>query len=87
MVSISIVKNEKEEIEFLIDSITVAEILREYLNKDNSVKFAAWRKEHPNRPVVFRVETSGKTAKRAIEDAISQIEKETNELVAEVNKL
>jgi len=73
---IEIIKSEKEELEVKVDSVTVAEILRVYLN-EQGVKFAAWRKEHPTKPIVFKIQTSGKTSKKAISDAVSTIKKET----------
>jgi DNA-directed RNA polymerase subunit L len=83
---VKILKDEKNEIEVSIDSLTIAEILRDYLNKDSSVNFAAWKREHPNKPLILRVETKGKSAKKAIEDAIEDIQKDADKLVAEVKK-
>jgi DNA-directed RNA polymerase subunit L len=83
---VKVLKDEKNELELSIDSLTIAEVLREYLNKDDSVVFAAWRREHPNKPLLLRVETKGKSAKKAVEDAIEKIEKEADKLVAEVKK-
>ena len=79
--NINIIKSEKEELQIEIDSITIAEILREYLNKDDDVKLAAWRREHPNKNPVLLVKTKGKTAKKAVADAISLIEKESTKLL------
>lgn len=84
---IKVLKDEKNEIEVSINSLTVVEVLREYLNKDSAVIFSAWRQEHPNKPAILRVETKGKSAKKAIQDAIDEIEKDTEKLVAEVKKL
>ena len=53
--------------ELKIDNLTIAEILRVYLN-NQGIKFAAWRKEHPDKPIIFRVESSGKTVKKAINE-------------------
>ena len=83
---INIIKDEKNELEIAIDNITIAEILRVYLHKDSAVEFAAWKREHPNKPAVLRIETKGKTAKKALEDAISQIQKDADKLVSEVKK-
>ena len=84
--NINIIKSEKEELQIEIDSITIAEILREYLNKDDDVKFAAWKREHPNKNPVLLVKTKGKTAKKAVQDAISQIEKESTKLLSDFKK-
>ncbi len=79
-------KQEKNEIEVELDNLTVAEILRVYLNKDPAVSFAAWRREHPSKNPVLKVKTSGKTAKKAISDAASKIEKEADKLVRDFKK-
>ena len=84
--NINILKVEKEELEIEIDSITIAEILREYLNKDDDVKLAAWRREHPNKNPVLLVKTKGKTAKKAVQDAISLIGKESTKLLEAFKK-
>jgi len=73
---VEIIKSEKEDLEVKVDSVTVAEILRVYLN-EQGVKFAAWRKEHPTKPIVFKIQTSGKTSKKAIGEAISAIKKDS----------
>ncbi|MDP6426336.1 MAG: hypothetical protein QF443_05045, partial [Dehalococcoidia bacterium] len=48
--------------------ITIIELLRVYLNKDSSVNFAAWKREHPTKNPILLVKTSGKTAKKAINE-------------------
>ena len=85
--NIKILKSDKNEIEVELDNLTIAEILRVYLHKDSSVEFAAWRREHPSKPVILRVETKGKSAKKAIEDAANVIMKEADKLVSDVKKL
>ena len=62
--NIEIVKQEKDEIELRIDNLTVAEILREYLNRQG-VEFAAWRREHPTKPIVLQDIVTGKQIGRA----------------------
>ncbi|MAG38260.1 hypothetical protein CMI45_02655 [Candidatus Pacearchaeota archaeon] len=72
---VEVVSLEKDVCEVKIDNITVAEILRVYLN-EQGIKFAVWRREHPTKPVIFRIESSGKAVKKAISEAISGIEKD-----------
>jgi DNA-directed RNA polymerase subunit L len=84
---IQILKNVKDEIELGIENLTIAEILRVYLNKDNSVSFAAWKREHPTKNPVLLVKTKGKTAKKAIDDAVAQIEKDLDKLESDFKKL
>lgn len=85
--NIKIIKDEKNELEIEIDSLTVAEVIRGYLQNDSSVVFAAWRRDHPNKPLLLRIETKGKSPRKALEDAIDKIEKESDKLVAEVKKM
>ena len=79
-------KEEKNEVEVELDNLTITEILRVYLNKDSSVSFAAWRREHPSKAPILNIKTSGKTAKKALQDAISAVTKDTDRLLAEFKK-
>ena len=73
---LKILRSEKDEIEVELGSITLVEILRVYLNKDSGVTFAAWKREHPTKKPILLVKTKGKTAKKAIQDAVSSITKD-----------
>ncbi len=84
---IEVLKDVKNELEIKIGNLTVAEILREYLHKDSDVIFAAWRREHPSEPCILRVETKGKTAKKAVNDALEAISKDANKIAADVKKI
>ncbi|MEM3113282.1 MAG: RpoL/Rpb11 RNA polymerase subunit family protein [Candidatus Pacearchaeota archaeon] len=81
---IKVIKEEKNELEIEMDNVTIAEILRVYLHKDSSVEFAAWRRDHPSKPVILRIETKNKSSNKALEDAISSIMKDTDRFVSEV---
>lgn len=84
---INILKSSKDEIELEIENLTIAEVLRVYLNKDSSVTFTAWRREHPTKKPVLLVKTKGKTAKKAIDDAVGQIGKDLDKLETEFKKM
>ena len=84
---INILKNTKDELEAEIESLTIAEILRVYLNKDNNVSFAAWKRDHPTKRPVLLVKTKGKTAKKAVNDAVSAITKDLDKLESDFKKL
>lgn len=84
---IKILNNSKEEIEIEIESLTIAEILRVYLNKDSSIIFAAWKREHPTKNPILKIKTKNKTAKKAVNDAISAIEKDLDKTLNEFKKL
>ena len=78
---VNYLKDGKNEAEIELNNLTIAEVLRAYLNKDDNVEFAAWRREHPSKNPVLKIKTKGKTVRKAISDAINQIEKEADKLV------
>jgi DNA-directed RNA polymerase subunit L len=67
---IKILKKEKNEVEFEISSLTMAEILRVYLNKDSNVDFVAWRREQVTESPLVKVKSS-KDAIKAVHDAVN----------------
>lgn len=83
----NILKDSKEELELEIGSLTLVEILRVYLNKDSSVTFAAWKREHPTKKPILAVRTKGKTPKKAINDAIALITKDLENIETDFKKL
>jgi DNA-directed RNA polymerase subunit L len=84
---INILKNTKDELEVELESLTIAEILRVYLNKDSDVTFAAWKREHPTKKPILLIKTKGKTAKKAIDDAVSAITKNLEVIESDFKKL
>jgi len=100
---INILKSSKDEIEVEVESLTIAEILRVYLNKDSGVDFAAWKRKHPTEKPILKVKTragtsssthssklgqmKGKTAKKAITDAVNSIGKDLDKTLNDFKKL
>ena len=84
---LKILRESKEEIEIEFDNVTIAEILRVYLNKDSKVKFVAWRREHPTENPRLLVKTKGKTAKRAVNSAVSAITKDLDKVLGDFKKM
>jgi DNA-directed RNA polymerase subunit L len=84
---INILKNAKDELEVELDSLTIAEILRVYLNKDSDVTFAAWKREHPTKKPILLVKTKGKNAKKAVDEAVSAITKDLDSIENDFKKL
>ncbi len=82
---IEIINQEKNLLEIKIDNQTIVEILRVYLNRQD-IDFAAWRKEHPTKPIIFKIESSDKTVKKAISDAISDIRKDLENIEKSLKK-
>jgi DNA-directed RNA polymerase subunit L len=71
---LKILKEDKEEIEVEIDNVTLAEVLRVYLNEDSNVSFAAWKREHPTKNPVLKVKS--KNPKKSVKDAVSAASKD-----------
>ena len=84
---IKIVKDEKNDLEVSIDNQTIAELVRVYLNKDDKVKIGAWKKEHYSKPIKLRVITEGKTAKKALNEAIAKALKDLEKYRDEFKKI
>jgi DNA-directed RNA polymerase subunit L len=84
---IKVLTKEKNEVVFEISSLTLAEILRSYLNKDSSVEFAAWKREHFTKSPIMKVKTSGKDAVKAVDDAVKTITSDLDKLEADFKKL
>ena len=84
---INILKNSKNEIEIEFDNLTLAELLRVYLNRDSSVTFVAWKREHPTEKPKLLVRTGGKTVKKAISDAVNSATKELDKIESDFRKL
>jgi len=85
IMNIEITSNDKHDTEFKIDNLTVAEILRVYLN-EQGVDFAAWRREHPSKPLIMKIQTSTGTVSKAVADAVSAIKKDCDKLAAMLKK-
>ena len=83
---VKVLKDEKDALSVELNNQTVAEILRVYLNEDSSVELAVWKREHPDKPVLLEIKTKGKSAKKALSDAASKIEKDTEKYSDEFKK-
>ncbi len=75
---LKILKEDKEEIEVEIDSVTLVEVLRVYLNENSDVSFVAWKREHPTKNPVLKVKA--KNPKKAMKDAVSTVIKELDKV-------
>ena len=84
---IKILENSKDEIKIELDSLTIVELLRVYLNKDSNVILAVWRREHPTKNPILTVKTKGKVAKKVVSDAISFVTKDLDKLAEDFKKI
>ena len=81
-----VLKNEKNHVELEIANLTIAELIRAQLWEDSSVKFAAWKRDHPTKNPILIVRTEGKSALKAISDCIARIDKLADKILDEVKK-
>jgi len=81
---IKIIKDEKNELDIELSNLTIAEVLRVYLNKQGA-KLAAWRKEHQTKNPVLHIE--GDNPKKLLKDAIKSLEKEIDKMSDDFKKL
>jgi DNA-directed RNA polymerase subunit L len=81
---IKILKDEKNELDIELSSLTIAEVLRVYLNKEGA-KLAAWKRDHPTKNPVLHIEADN--PKKLLKKAIVTLEKEIDKTVDEFKKL
>ncbi|MFH1521348.1 MAG: hypothetical protein ABIF18_00145 [archaeon] len=80
---IKILKDEKNELDVELSSLTIAEVLRVYLNKEGA-KLAVWKREHPTKNPILHIE--GDNPKKILKKAIATLEKEIDSIVDEFKK-
>jgi len=79
-----IINEEKTKLDIELGSLTIAEILRVYLNKEGA-KLAAWKRDHPTKNPVLHIEADN--PKSLLKKAIKELEKEIDKTVDEFKKL
>ncbi len=86
---IDVLTDSKNEAEFVIkgERHTLPNLLREALLKDSKVEFAAYKLNHPmDSDCVFIVKTSGKSPKKALQDALEKIDAEIEDFSSNLKK-
>ena len=81
---IKILKDEKNELDIQLSSLTVAEVLRVYLNQEGA-KLAAWKRNHASEDPILHIESDN--PKKTLKSAIKALEKEIDSAVADFKKL
>ncbi|MBI3333895.1 hypothetical protein HYZ97_00195 [Candidatus Pacearchaeota archaeon] len=82
---IKILHQDKHQADIQLDNVTVAEILRVYAYKAGA-DFAAWRREHPSKPVVLKIQSSDKNVSKVLADTVALIGKECGALISSLKK-
>ena len=81
---VKILKDEKNELDIEVGSLTIVEVLRTYLNKSGA-KLAAWKQDHPTKNPILHIE--GDNPKKILKSAIASLAKEIDKIVDEFKKL
>jgi DNA-directed RNA polymerase subunit L len=81
---VKILNEDKNSIDLELSSLTIAEVLRVYLNKEGA-KLAVWKRKHPTESPVLHVE--GDNPKKLLKNSIVKIGKELDTAVEEFKKL
>jgi DNA-directed RNA polymerase subunit L len=81
---IKIINDEKNTLDIEISSLTIAEVLRVYLNKQGA-KLAAWKKAHQDSAPILHIESDN--PKKLLKKAITALEKDIDKTVDEFKKL
>lgn len=81
---IKILKEDKKEMDVQINSLTIVELLRVYLNNEGA-SLAAWRREHPSKAPVLHIEADN--PKKLLQKAIAAVEKDLETANSEFKKL
>ena len=79
---IEVLSEKKNELEFVLkgERHTFPNLLRSALLEDSDVQFAAYKLNHPfDSDSQFIVKTKGKTAKKALSDALKKIDSDLSE--------
>lgn len=83
--NIEITKEDKHDTEIKIDNVTIAELLRAYLS-ENGASFAAWRREHPSKSALFKINATEGTVAKAVNNTVAAIKKDTAKLAGLIKK-
>ena len=85
---LKVLNSTKEEIEIEVGDVTIAEILRVYLNKDVSVDFVAWKREHYTKDPILSVKTlKGKDVKKTVVAAANKVVKDLESIESNFKKM
>jgi DNA-directed RNA polymerase subunit L len=77
--------DKKDEVEVEIPSLTLVELLRVYLNEDEGVEFAAWKRDHPSKNPILKVKS--KDAKKSVKSAIEAVVKDLDKISSDFKGL
>lgn len=76
---VSVTQAAKSEAVVMLDSVTIAEMLRVALY-EQGVEFAAWKKDHYSKPVLMQIR-HGAGVQKLVQGAVAQVQKETEAML------
>jgi len=76
---IKVVGNKTNELKLEIDDSTLCEALRKELWEDKALVQASYSRKHPIENPILLIQTEGKSAKKALQDAVARLEKKNDE--------
>lgn len=80
---VKIISKSANEIKLEINNLTLCEVLRKELWEDKSVLQASYSRRHPTENPILHLQTEGKSAKKALQDAVKRLEKKNEAIVKE----
>ena len=80
-----ILTQDKDFLEVELESLTLVELLRVYLNKDSNVDFAAWKRLHYTKSPILAIK--GKNPKKSLKDAVSVITKDLTSIEKDFDRM
>lgn len=78
---VKVLEKSQNEIKIELDDLTLCELIRKELWEDKSLVQASYSRKHPIENPILHVQTEGKSAKKALQDAIKRLEKKNEELI------
>ncbi len=81
---IKVLAEDKNTLDLEIDSITVVELMRVYLNKEGA-KMAAWKRDHPTKNPILHIEADH--PRKLLQKAVESVQKDLATIEADFKKM
>ena len=81
---VKVLENKTNELKLEIDDSTICEALRKELWEDKTLIQASYSRKHSIESPVLVIQTEGKSAKKALQDAIARLEKKSEEFAKSI---
>lgn len=81
---IKVLAEDKTFMDLEIDSLTIVELMRVYLNKEGA-KMAAWKRDHPSKNPTLHIEAD--QPRKLLQKAIASVQKDLAAIETDFKKL